>query len=112
VLDVFGFEAESGTFDDMSRTGAVAISSSFASEHDLKVGDYLSNHPSGEPYDYMIVAIWKDKFPKNSSPGCINLIYSLGERYIDDWGEAASHILLSLAVLTVRRPSSRRLMTC
>lgn len=87
VLDVFGFEAESGTFDDMSRTGAVAISSSFASEHDLKVGDYLSNHPSGEPYDFMIVAIWKDKFPKNSSPGCINLIYSLGERYIDSWNE-------------------------
>ena len=88
VIDVFGFEAESGTFDDMSRTGAVAISSRLASTHGLKVGDYLSIFPSGEPSYFVIVAVWKDMFPENSSPGSIDLIYSLGEKYLNDWNES------------------------
>ena len=97
VLDVFGFEAESGTFDDMSRTGAVAISSRLASTHGLKVGDYLSIHPSGEPFYFIIVAIWKDKFPKNSSPGSIDLIYSMGEKYINDWSESSFPYFVKLS---------------
>ena len=55
VLEVFGFEAESGSFDDMSRAGAVAISSQFAKSHDLKVGDYLSFNPTGEPFHCNII---------------------------------------------------------
>lgn len=89
VLDVFGFEAESGSFDDMSRAGAVAISSQFAKSHDLKVGDYLSFSSTGEPFHCNIVAIWKDKFPENSSPGCIDLIHSYGEQFVDDWNESS-----------------------
>ena len=87
VLDVFNFEAESGTFDDMSRKGAVAVSSRFASSHDLKVGDYLSFNPAGEPFNCFVVAIWKDKYPKNSSPGSIDLIHSYGDQYINSWNE-------------------------
>ena len=85
IFEVFDFEAESGSFDDMSRVGAVAISSRFASDHDLKVGDYLSFNPAGAPFHCYVAAIWKDKFPKNSSPGCIDLIHSYGKQFLDDW---------------------------
>ena len=87
IFDVFDFEAESGTFDDMSRVGAVAVSSRFASIHGLKVGDYLSFNPAGAPFHCFVAAIWKDKFPENSSPGCIDLIHSYGKQFLDDWVE-------------------------
>ena len=97
VFDVFGFEAESGTFDDMSQVGAVALSSRFASSHGLKVGDYLSFSPKGESLDCKIVAIWKDKFPENSSPGCIDLLDSYGEQFIDDWNESSFPYFIKLS---------------
>ena len=87
AFDVFGFEAEQGSFDDMSRAGAVAVSSSFAARNHLNVGDYLSGSPTGEPLIAYVAAIWKDKFPENSSPGDIDLIYSIGEQNINDWDE-------------------------
>lgn len=87
IFDVFDFEAESGTFDDMSQNGFIAISSRFANRHGLKVGDYLSFNPAGAPYQCKIVAIWRDKYPKNSSPGSIDLINSYGEQSINDWSE-------------------------
>ena len=89
VFDVFNFEAESGTFDDMSQSGSIAISSRFANRHGLKVGDYLSFNPAGAPYQCKIVAIWRDKYPKNSSPGSIDLINSYGEQSINDWSESS-----------------------
>ena len=89
ILDVFGFEAESGTFDEMSQKGAVAISSQFAKSHNLNVGDYLSYSPTGASQDAKIVAIWTDKFPKNSSPGCIDLICSMGDDNINNWSESS-----------------------
>ena len=89
VFDVFDFEAESGSFDEMSRKGAIAVSSRFASSHDLKVGDYLSFNPAGEPFHCFVVAVWKDKYPKNSSPGSIDLIHSYGDQYINSWNESS-----------------------
>ena len=97
VLDVFGFEVESGSFDEMSRKGAVAISSRFASEHGLNVGDFLSFNPAGAPYHCKIVAIWKDKFPENSSPGCIDLLESYGDQFIDDWEETGFPYFVKLS---------------
>lgn len=87
ALDVFGFEAVSGSFDDLSKPGAVAVSSGFARKNSLKTGDYLSLSPKGEPANMEIVAIWSDKFQENSSPGSIDLISSLGDQCIDDWSE-------------------------
>ena len=88
IFDVFNFEAESGTFDDMSQNGFIAISSRFANRHGLKVGDYLSFNPAGAPYQCKIVTIWRDKYPKNSSQGSIDLINSYGEQSINDWSES------------------------
>lgn len=87
ALEVFGFEAEQGSFDEMTRMGGVAVSSSFAAIHGLNVGDYLSGSPTGEPLIAKIVAIWKEKFPENSSPGDIDLVYSVGEQSINNWSE-------------------------
>lgn len=97
IFEVFDFEAESGTFDDMSRVGAVAVSSQFASSHGLKVGDFLSFSPNGRSLDCKIVAIWKDTFPKNSSPGCIELINSYGDQFVDDWGERSFPYFVKLS---------------
>ena len=87
ALEVFGFEAVQGSFDEMNRAGAMAVSSSFAAKHNLKVGDYLSGSPTGEPLIARVMAIWKDKFPENSSPGAIDIVYSVGEQSINSWSE-------------------------
>ena len=87
ALKVFGFEVEQGSFDEMSRSGAIALSSSFAAKNNLKVGDYLSDSPSGEPITAKVVAIWKEDFPENSGPGSIDMIYGLGNQSIEDWNE-------------------------
>ena len=87
AMEVFGFEAEQGSFDEMTLAGRVAVSSSFAAKHNLNVGDYLSGSPTGEPLIAVVVAIWKEKFPGNSSPGDIDIIYSVGEEDINNWRE-------------------------
>ena len=87
ALEVFGFEAEQGSFEEMTRAGRVALSSSFAARNNLNVGDYLSGSPTGEPLIAQVVAIWKDKYPKNSSPGDIDIVYSVGEQSINNWSE-------------------------
>lgn len=87
AVSVFGFEAEQGTFDDFSKPNVLAVSSEFARANNLKVGDYLSYSPTGEPLCGEIVAIWKDKEQKNSGPGSIDMISNLGNQYIDDWEE-------------------------
>ena len=87
TLSVFGFEAEQGSFDDFNRRNALAVSSKFANDNNLKVGDFLSQSSTGEPEYGKIVAIWKDKFPENSGPGCIDMICNLADDFIDDWSE-------------------------
>lgn len=87
ALSMFGFEAEQGTLDDLSKPWAVAVSSKFAKENGLKIGDRLSYSSTGEPADVEIVAIWKDKFPANSSPGRINMLESIGESDLENWSE-------------------------
>ena len=88
TLSVFGFEAEQGSFDDFNRRNALAVSSKFANDNNLKVGDFLSQSSTGEPAYGKIVAIWKDKFPENSGPGGIEAICNLGNQSIDDWTES------------------------
>ena len=87
-ISVFGFEAEQGTFDDFDKANAIAVSSKFAKENNLKVGDGLSFSNTGDPIYGMIVAIWKDKFPENSGPGGIEAVCNLGNYCIDDWTES------------------------
>lgn len=86
ALSVFGFEAEQGSFDDFDKPNALAVSSRFAKENDLEVGDVLTdNGDKGKGYE--IVAIWKDTYPVNSSPGSIGIISNIGEKFIDNWSE-------------------------
>ena len=87
ALDVFGFEAEQGSFDDLSKPWTTAVSSRFARENNLKVGDHLSDVPSADPAPFEIVAIWRDKFTANSFPGGINMLSSLNEGNLDNWKE-------------------------
>lgn len=87
ALDVFGFEAESGSFESLSNPGAVAISSEFAKKNNLKLGDRLSLFNANNPPANEIVAIWKDKFQKNSMPGSINALYDIKNMNIDNWSE-------------------------
>ncbi len=83
---VFGFEAEQGSFDDFDKPNALAVSSRFAKENDLEVGDVLTdNGDKGKGYE--IVAIWKDTYPVNSSPGSIGVISNIGDKFIDNWSE-------------------------
>ena len=86
ALSVFGFEAEQGSFDDFDKPNALAVSSRFAKENDLEVGDVLiDNGDKGKGYE--IVAIWKDTYPVNSSPGSIGVISNIGDKFIDNWSE-------------------------
>lgn len=86
ALSVFGFEAEQGSFDDFDKPNALAVSSRFAKENDLEVGDVLTdNGDKGKGYE--IVAIWKDTYPVNSSPGSIGIISNIGDKFIDNWSE-------------------------
>lgn len=86
ALSVFGFEAEQGSFDDFDKPNALAVSSRFAKENDLEVGDVLTdNGDKGKGYE--IVAIWKDTYPVNSSPGSIGVISNIGDKFIDNWSE-------------------------
>lgn len=85
ALSVFGFEAEQGSFDDFSKPDALAVSSRFAKENDLEVGDVLIY--GSDEIRIEIVAIWKDEFPVNSGPGSANMMVNMGNRFIDNWGE-------------------------
>ena len=86
ALSVFGFEAEQGSFDDFDKPNALAVSSRFAKENDLEVGDVLTdNGDKGKGYE--IVAIWKDTYPVNSGPGSIGIISNIGDKFIDNWSE-------------------------
>lgn len=84
-LSVFGYEAEQGSFDDFDKPNALAVSSRFAKENDLEVGDILKGADDGK--DYEIVALWKDTYPVNSSPGSIGIISNFGDKFIDNWSE-------------------------
>ena len=79
AISLFGFEAEQGKLEELSNPNTVAISSKFARENDLHVGDKLSMSSTGEPVYAEIVAIWKDKFQPNSSPGSIDLLSDIAE---------------------------------
>ena len=79
AISLFGFEAEQGKLEELSNPNTVAISSKFARENDLHVGDKLSKSSTGEPVYAEIVAIWKDKFQPNSSPGSIDLLSDIAE---------------------------------
>ena len=84
-LSVFGYEAEQGSFDDFDKPNALAVSSRFAKENDLEVGDILKGADDGK--DYEIVALWKDTYPVNSGPGSISIVYNMGDNFIDNWSE-------------------------
>lgn len=96
-LSTFGFEAEQGNLEDLSKPKSVAISSRFAQENNLKVGDRLSYVPTAEPASMEIVAIWKDKFQRNSCPGNIDMLTDLGNSSIDDWGEWSWALFVKLS---------------
>ena len=87
ALSVFGFEAEQGKLSDLSKPGTVAVSARFARENSLKVGDRLSYSHTGEPASVEIAAVWKDKFPSNSSPCRIDMLEDMGKAYADLWSE-------------------------
>ena len=87
ALNVFGFEPEFGSFDEMSHIGTIAVSSEFARRNNISVGDYLSDSPTGDTFTAKVVAIWKNKFQENSSPGGIDMVYSIGEQDMNDWSE-------------------------
>ena len=87
AVSTFGFEAEQGSFDDFAKPDALAISSRFARENDLEVGDVLTYNSGGKAINNEIVAIWKDDFPLNSGPGQAEMIVNFGDRFIDSWGE-------------------------
>lgn len=87
AISLFGFEAEQGKLEELSNPNTVAISSKFARENDLHVGDKLSKSSTGEPVYAEIVAIWKDKFQPNSSPGSIDLLSDIADYSLDNRGE-------------------------
>ena len=87
AVSTFGFEAEQGSFDDFAKPDALAISSRFARENDLEVGDVLTYNSGGKAINNEIVAIWEDDFPLNSGPGQAEMIVNFGDQFIDSWSE-------------------------
>ncbi|MDO4497133.1 MAG: hypothetical protein Q4B58_04820, partial [Bacteroidales bacterium] len=87
VLRMFRFEAEEGSLEAISAPETIAISSKFARANGLKVGDYLSPEPSGEKNARKIVAIWKDKYPTNSSLSVVDMLIDIRDFCIDLWDE-------------------------
>ena len=87
AVSTFGFEAEQGSFDDFAKPDALAISSRFARENDLEVGDVLTYNSGGKAINNKKEAIWKDDFPLNSGPGQAEMIVNFGDQFIDSWGE-------------------------
>lgn len=87
AISLFGFEAEQGKLEELSNPNTVAISSKFAKENDLHVGDKLSMSSTGEPVYAEIVAIWKDKFQPNSSPGSIDLLSDIADLSMNNKSE-------------------------
>ena len=74
MLDVLGFQLESGTFDDMNTNNGAAVSASTAERLQLGLGDVLT---SSQGESYVIRAIYRD-FPENCSIGQTDLVQCTG----------------------------------
>lgn len=73
AFDVFGFEAEVGSFDGIGEEFLVAISEKTARKFNLKVGDVIKF--DNEKEQRIISAIYKN-MPLNSMFGNVDLLYS------------------------------------
>jgi ABC-type transport system, involved in lipoprotein release, permease component len=82
ALKVFGFEAESGSFDDFSMPNTVILSKEGAKKLKIKPGDQIfCNGQRGT-----VAAIFKD-FPKNSDWNRVEIISNIGKQSLDDGQE-------------------------
>ena len=74
MLDVLGFQLESGAFDDMNTNNGAAVSASTAKRLQLGLGDVLT---SSKDENYVIRAIYRD-FPENCAMGRTDLVHFAG----------------------------------
>ena len=74
MLDVLGFQLESGTFDELHIENSAAVSLSTAKRMQLGLGDVLT---SSKDEIYVIRAIYRD-FPENCAMGRTDLVHFAG----------------------------------
>ena len=81
AINTFGLEALQGSFDDLSKPYAMAISESIAQEYDLHVGDIIYGSPTAEEGGEVVV-IYKDS-QRNSNLAYLEMFLDMGDNNID-----------------------------
>ncbi len=96
ALKAFGFEAESGSLEDLERPGTFAVQEYVAKQYGLSVGDKVSwSDPEGERGAGELVAIFRD-FQSNSDLHESRAIKNIGDSRIDDVNEWSYNYVVKL----------------
>lgn len=95
-IKTFGFEAVSGSFDDLATQADIAIRESKAKELGISVGDILYNRFYDQRIQPVrVVAIYKD-FQRNSDLHSFDAVRNIGDESIDSFSEWSYNYFVKL----------------